>query len=71
MVRFKGKVLVSVSGFAVHQSDGRLAFLDVQLSRNDDGTVCTSVYRKDRFVDDPAGEVKGQVKGLDSGTYTL
>ena len=28
------------------ESDGRLAFLDVQLSRNDDGTVCTSVYRK-------------------------
>ena len=28
------------------ESDGRLAFLDVQLSRNDDGTVCTSVYCK-------------------------
>ncbi len=28
------------------ESDGRLAFLDVQLSRNDDGTVCASVYRK-------------------------
>ena len=26
--------------------DGRLAFLDVQLSRNDDGTVCTLVYCK-------------------------
>ena len=28
------------------ESDGRLAFLDVQLSRNEDGTVSTSVYRK-------------------------
>ena len=28
------------------ESDGRLAFLDVQLSRSDDGTVSTSVYRK-------------------------
>ena len=28
------------------ESDGRLAFLDVHLSRNDDGPVCTSVYRK-------------------------
>ena len=26
--------------------EGRLAFLDVQLSRNDDGTVSTSVCRK-------------------------
>ncbi len=26
------------------ESDGRLAFLYVQLSRNDDDTVCTSVY---------------------------
>ena len=26
------------------ESDGTLAFLDVQLSRNDDGTVCASVY---------------------------
>ena len=28
------------------ESDGRLAFLDVQLSRSEDGTVSTSVYRK-------------------------
>ena len=28
------------------ESDGRLDFLDVQLSRSDDGSVCTSVYRK-------------------------
>ena len=28
------------------ESDGRLAFLDVQLSRTDDGTVCTLVYHK-------------------------
>ena len=28
------------------ESDGRLAFLDVQLKRSEDGTVSTSVYRK-------------------------
>ena len=28
------------------ESDDRLAFLDVQLSRSDDGSVCTSVYHK-------------------------
>ena len=33
--------------FAVkEESDGRLAFLDVQLSRSEDGTVGTSVYHK-------------------------
>ena len=33
--------------FAVKEElDGRLAFLDIQLSRNEDGTVGTSVYYK-------------------------
>ena len=28
------------------ESDGKLAFLDIQLSRSEDGTVSTSVYCK-------------------------